>query len=99
MCPQAAHFLTAGQEFVQGADSLDPTVPEDDDLVGLAQGGTAVEDDQAGGGVRLTAPGGDALSELVLGLDVKGAGEIVKDEQLGVADKDAGGGGALALPT
>ena len=56
---------------------------------------TAMRDDQARG----LSLGEDALPKRALGLDVQRAGEIVEDEQLRLADKHAGGGRALNLPS
>ena len=41
--------------------------------------------------------GKDALPEGALGLDIQGAGEVVEDQQFGLADEHAGGGRALDL--
>ncbi len=80
--------------MIQGPLGLDAAIFEDDDVIGPAEGGPAVGDDQTGG---LTL-GEDALPQGLLGVDVEGAGEVVEDEEFRLPDEHAGSAGPLDLP-
>lgn len=81
--PHPPHLLAAFQQGVQRALRFHLAVLEHDDLVGAAQGGTAVRDYQAGRAGALEYP----FPERALGLYVERAGEIVEHQQFGVADE------------
>ena len=83
-----------GDELGVGALFDDATGFEDDDLVGAADGGDFVRDDDAG------RPGEEPVESLLdsgLGLGVEGAGAVIEEEHAGFGDDGAGQRQALTL--
>ena len=71
-----------------------PTVVEDEDLVGVADGTQAVGDDKRGAALHQPAEG-DLKAGLGEGVDR--AGRLVEDKDAGVRDEGAGKGDNLLL--
>jgi hypothetical protein len=81
-------------QLLVGARFHQPALVEDVDVVDVADGGQAVRDDDDGG---LALEGVDAALDEALGFGVEGAGGLVQDEQVGLAEELAGDEQALAL--
>ena len=77
-----------------GALLDDVTVVEDDDLVGITDGGEAVGDDEGGAPLH---DGVHALLHQLLSAGVDRGGRLVKDEDGGIGDSGTGDGKELAL--
>ncbi len=77
-----------------GAGGGDATFLHDQDLVGVADGGEAVGDDEGGAAVDEVLEG--ELDEM-LGFGIDRGGGVVEDEDAGVHEQDAGDGDALLL--
>ncbi len=67
---------------------------DDEDLVGAADGGEAVGDDEGGAALHEVV---QAVLDEGFGFGVEGAGGFVEDEDAGVGEDGAGDGDALAL--
>src|SRR2546430_17185439 len=78
--PEPLHLLTALEQLFQRPLRVDAAVLQHEDVVGAAQHGAAMGDDQASG-VRA---GEDALPERALRVDIQRAGQVVADQQLGI---------------
>src|SRR5689334_21019559 len=91
--PQTTHLLTIRQQSIELPLGLNAAIFEDDDMIGLAQGGAAVRDGEAGGARREAGP------EQLFGLDIEGAGEVIDDQQFRVTHEHPRSGGSLYLPT
>ena len=83
-----------GQEGVVGAGGGDATLLHDQDLIGIADGGEAVGDDEGGASVDEVLEG--ELDEM-LGFGIDRGGGIIQDEDAGIHEQDAGDGDALFL--
>ncbi len=82
----------AGEEFVVGAALEDAAFLQDEDEVGVADGGEAVRDDEGG------AAGEEALERLLdeeLGVRVDAGGGFIEDEDGRIFQESAGDGDAL----
>ena len=91
---QTSVDVTAGEEFVVGADIENASGVHDEDAVGQPQRGQAVRDHDRG------SPGDELLQHfvnLMLTLDIDLAGRFVKDEDIRVAQDGAGQGDLLPL--
>ena len=77
----------------------DMAVLEEDDLVSALEGGAAVGNDKAGRPGSTVGQAEEPFPEQPLGVDVQGAGEIVKAVELRPAQEGTGGGRALQLAT
>src|SRR4051794_13909422 len=82
------------EELVVVAGFGDVAVLEDDDLVGVADGGEAVGDDEGGAAGHEVVEG---VEEESLAFAVEGAGGFVQDEHGGVFEEGSGDGDALAF--
>ena len=91
---KAAVEAAEGDELAVGAALDDGAVVHNDDFVGVADGGEAVGDDDAGAPQHELVEG---LLDGVLALGVEGAGGLVEDEDGRVFEYGAGYGEALAL--
>ena len=83
-----------GEQFVVGAALDDLAVVQDEDLVGVADGGEPVRDGDRGASCR---HGVDGFLDGLLGLRVEGARGLVEDEDGRVAQDGAGDREALLL--
>ncbi len=81
------------ERFV-GAAFDDASLLDDEDLVGAADRGEAVGDDEGRPSLHEVA---EAVLNHGLGLGVEGAGSLIEDEDAGVGQDGAGDGDALAL--
>ena len=72
----------------------DPTLGEDEDTVGVADGGEAVGDDEGGATLHEALEG---FVDEALGLAVEGGGGFVEEEDFRICEDGAGNGDALAL--
>ena len=82
------------EEGVVGAGGGDAAFLHDQDLVGIADGGKAVGDDEGGATLDEILEG--KLDEM-LGFGIDRSGGVVEDEDAGVHEQDAGNGDALFL--
>src|SRR4029079_11085453 len=88
LCVAASH----GEEFVVFAPLDDAPAIEDEDLVGMADGGEPVGDDEAGAARHEAIEG--ALDE-ALGLGIDAGGGLIEDEDGRILQQGAGDGDAL----
>ena len=89
--------IVAAVELIEGlvgSAFYDLTLLYDEDLVGSADGGEAVGDDEGGAALHEEI---EAVLDHGFGLGVEGAGGFVEDEDAGVGEDGAGDGDALAL--
>ena len=72
----------------------DPAAVDDDDAVGVTQGGETVRDRDGG------APLGEGIEralDLLLGFGIEGGGRLIEDQNARIVDQGARNGNALAL--
>lgn len=86
----------AGDELVVSTLFDDAAVLDDEDAVGVADGGNAMGDEEGGAAVH---DGGEVSEDLLFGDGVDAGEGVVEDENGGVAEDGAGDGGALLLAT
>src|SRR5260370_2540438 len=91
---QVRVISAASEEFVMRAALADTALAQDDDLVGVAHGRSAVRDQNGSAPVH-DAP--QAREDALFGLRVDAGQRIVEDQYAWVADNGAGNGGALLL--
>src|SRR5579862_7505674 len=91
---QVAVVAVQGQKFVVGAEFDDASAVQHCDAVGIADGGDAVRDEDGGAAAHHVA---QMVENLVFGVSVDAGERVVEDEDLGIANKGAGNGGALLL--
>src|SRR5712671_465346 len=91
---QVGVISAASEELVMRAALDDTAVAQNDDLVGVAHGRSAVRDQNGSAPVH-DAP--QACEDALFGLRVHAGERIVKDQYAWVADNGAGNGGALLL--
>ena len=84
----------ACDEFVVGAAFDDFPLAEDEDGVGVADGGKAVGDDETGAAFHETF---ECFIDKPLAFGAKGGGGFVEQEDAGIGQNGAGDGDALAL--
>src|SRR5438477_1084354 len=90
-------IIAAVSEQLVVCDALgDGAFDQDDDLVGVANGGGAVRNQNRGAALHDSA---QAVEDALLGLGVDARERVVEDENARIADNGAGDGGALLLPT
>src|SRR2546430_16179272 len=89
-------ITAASEQFVVRAALRDGAFDQDDDLVGVANGGGAVRNQNRGAALHDSA---QAVEDALLGLGVDARERVVEDENARIADNGAGDGGALLLPT
>src|SRR5438552_4215278 len=89
-------ITAASEQFVVRAALRDGAFDQDDDLVGVANGGGAVRNQNRGAALQDSA---QAVEDALLGLGVDARERVVEDENARIADNGAGDGGALLLPT
>ncbi len=77
-----------------GADLGDPALVEDEDAVGLAQGGQTVSDQDDG---AVGAGGVDGILHPSLTLVIQRGGPLVEDQDRRVLEEDPGQGNPLSL--
>ena len=77
-----------------GAQAVDLAVVQHQDAVGILHGGDALCDDDLGGSGDLFP---ERLADLGIGGGIHGAGRVVQDQHLGLAQQGAGDGQALLL--
>ena len=81
-------------QFVVAAAFHDPAVVENEDAVGMADGGETVGDDQAGAAVHEPF---ERFVDEALALGIEGGGGLVEQENARIGEDGAGDGDALAL--
>ena len=84
----------AREQFVMGTALSDVAVAEDDDLVGVLDGGDAVRNQNCGAALH---HGAEAGEDALFGLSVHSGKGIVEDEDARVANDGAGDGASLFL--
>ena len=90
--PEAGVAAAGGAEGVVGALFEDAAMVEDDDVIGLADGGEAVGNDEDG---ALAHEVVERLLDLAFGDGVHAGGGLVEDDKRRVFQEDAGDGEAL----
>src|SRR5713226_2254310 len=93
---QIGVIAAASEEFVVRAALDDAAFAEDDNLVGVLHGGSAVRNQNGGAAVHDAA---QARKNALFGLRVDAGEGIVENEDARVTDYGAGDGGALLLST
>ena len=83
---------TEGEEFVVASAFNDPAVFEDEDLVGVADRGEAVSDDEAG---ALDHEAVEGFLDEAFRLGIDAGGGFIEDEDGGIFEESAGDGDAL----
>lgn len=78
-----------------GARLDEPPLPEDEDAVGISEGGKTVGDRDGGAPRRESV---QRLLDIFLGFGVERGGGLIKDQDLGVVDQGSCNGDALSFP-
>lgn len=93
-CVQTMVIAALREELAVAAGFDELTMLHDEDVVGVANGGQAVRDDEHG---LFASQFGEGLLHLLFGVRIEGGGGFVENENVVVAQKGTGDGQKLAL--